>query len=104
MFSSIGLVKSLLIKDSDKLDSLISVNPNANLILEEDPQYDNLIYNRANDEFDICCRAKQPEATEPKMPNIPEYHTENFSNGLNQIEISSFLIMFGSFFEVLRSL
>ncbi len=70
---------------ADKLDSLISVNPNANLILEEDPQYDNLVYNKANDEFDICCRAKKPEPSTPKTPNIPKYHKEDFSNGLKTI-------------------
>ena len=69
----------------DELDSLISVNPNANLILEEDPQYGNLVYNKANDEFDICCRAKQPEPSNPKTPNIPKYHQQDFSNGLKAI-------------------
>ncbi|MEE2699955.1 MAG: pitrilysin family protein [Bacteroidota bacterium] len=69
----------------DKLDSIISINPNSSLILEEDPQYDNLVYSRASGEFDICCRAKMPEATEPKTPNIPDYHKETFSNGLKTI-------------------
>ena len=69
----------------DKLDSLISVNPNANLILEEDPKYDNLVYTKASDEFDICCRATQPEPSNPKTPNIPKYHQEDFSNGLKTI-------------------
>jgi zinc protease len=74
--------KSPFVKE---LDSLISRNPNANLILKEDPQYDNLIYNKSNSEFDACCRHTQPEATAPKTPKIPEFHKESFENGLKTI-------------------
>ena len=74
--------KSPFVKE---LDSLISRNPNANLILKEDPQYDNLIYNKSNSEFDACCRHTQPEATAPKTPKIPEFHKESFDNGLKTI-------------------
>ena len=74
--------KSPFVKE---LDSLISRNPNADLILKEDPQYDNLIYNKASSEFDACCRHTQPEPAAPKTPKIPEYHIENFDNGLKTI-------------------
>ena len=74
--------KSPFVKE---LDSLISRNPNADLILKEDPQYDNLIYNKANSEFDACCRHTQPEPAAPKTPKIPEFYKENFSNGLKTI-------------------
>jgi zinc protease len=74
--------KSPFVKE---LDSLISRNPNANLILKEDPQYDNLIYNKSNSEFDACCRHTQPEASAPKTPKIPEFHKESFENGLKTI-------------------
>jgi len=74
--------KSPFVKE---LDSLISRNPNADLILKEDPQYDNLIYNKASSEFDACCRHTQPEPAAPKTPKIPEYHKENFDNGLKTI-------------------
>ena len=74
--------KSPFVKE---LDSLISRNPNANLILKEDPQYDNLIYNKSNSEFDACCRHTQPEATAPKTPKIPKFHKESFDNGLKTI-------------------
>ena len=74
--------KSPFVKE---LDSLISRNPNANLILKEDPQYDNLIYNKSNSEFDACCRHTQPDATAPKTPKIPEFHKESFDNGLKTI-------------------
>ena len=74
--------KSPFVKE---LDSLISRNPNANLILKEDPQYDNLIYKKSNSEFDACCRHTQPEASAPKTPKIPEFHKESFENGLKTI-------------------
>ena len=48
--------KSPFVKE---LDSIISVNPNANLILEDDPQYQGLVYNRPVDDFD---RTIQPTA------------------------------------------
>ena len=74
--------KSPFVKE---LDSLISRNPNANLILEEDPQYDNLVYNKSNSEFDACCRHTQPEPATPKTPKIPDFYKENFDNGLKTI-------------------
>ena len=74
--------KSPFVKE---LDTIISRNPNADLILKEDPQYENLIYNKPNSEFDLCCRDKQPEPTEPRTPVIPEFHKENFNNGLKTI-------------------
>ena len=74
--------KSPFVKE---LDSLISVNPNANLILEEDPQYNNLVYNKSNSEFDVCCRHTQPQPSKPKTPKIPEFYKQNFNNGLKTI-------------------
>ena len=74
--------KSPFVKE---LDSLISKNPNADLILKEDPQYSNLIYNKANSEYDKCCRDKQPQPSAPRTPVIPDFHKENFNNGLKTI-------------------
>ena len=71
--------KSPFVKE---LDSLISRNPNSNLLLEEDPQYENLVYNKAVDNFD---RSIQPSPSKPKTPTIPEYYKEDFSNGLKTI-------------------
>ena len=71
--------KSPFVKE---LDSLISRNPNANLFLDEDPQYENLVYNKAIDNFD---RSIQPIPSKPKTPVIPEYYKDNFSNGLKTI-------------------
>ena len=45
--------KSPFVKE---IDSLVSINPNADLILKEDPQYSNLTYNKANSEYDLCCK------------------------------------------------
>ena len=70
----------------EKLDSLISVNPNANLILKEDPQYVGLEYKRPEDSFD---RNIQPKANNPKAPKVPNYYKENFSNGLKIIGTKS---------------
>ncbi|SVC98220.1 uncharacterized protein METZ01_LOCUS351074, partial [marine metagenome] len=70
----------------EKLDSLISVNPNADLILKEDPQYVGLEYNRPEDSFD---RNIQPKANNPKAPKVPNYYRENFSNGLKIIGTKS---------------
>ena len=71
--------KSPFVKE---LDSLISRNPNSNLLLDEDPQYENLVYNKAVDNFD---RSIQPSPSKPKTPTIPEYYKEDFSNGLKTI-------------------
>ena len=74
--------KSPFVKE---IDSLVSINPNADLILKEDPQYSNLTYNKANSEYDLCCRNKQPEPSEPRTPVIPDFHKEKFDNGLKTI-------------------
>ncbi len=70
----------------EKLDSLISINPNANLILKEDPQYVGLEYNRPEDSFD---RNIQPKAAKPKPTQVPNYYKEDFSNGLKIIGTKS---------------
>ena len=70
----------------EKLDSLISVNPNANLILKEDPQYIGLEYKRPEDSFD---RNIQPKAANPKPPRVPSYYKEDFANGLKIIGTKS---------------
>jgi zinc protease len=66
----------------EKLDSMISMNPNANLILKEDPQYVGLVYNRPEDSFD---RNIQPKAAPAKAPTVPDYYKETFDNGLKII-------------------
>ena len=71
--------KSPFVKE---IDSLISRNPNANLFLDEDPQYENLVYNKAVDNFD---RSIQPTPSKPKTPIIPKYYKDDFSNGLKTI-------------------
>jgi zinc protease len=71
--------KSPFVKE---LDSIISVNPNANLILKEDPQYENLVYKRPEDGFE---RSVQPKAGIPKAPKVPEYYKTSFENGLKVI-------------------
>jgi len=70
---------------TNESDSIISKNPNANLILKNDPEYNNLIYNKANSEFDVCCRSVQPKPTISKTPKIPQFYKENFENGLKTI-------------------
>ena len=64
---------------------MISKNPNADLILKEDPQYSNLTYIKASSEYDKCCRDKQPQPSAPRTPVIPEFYKENFNNGLKTI-------------------
>ena len=70
---------------SDEELVLESYNPNSDLILKEDPQYKNLVYNKSETEFDICCRATEPQADAPKAPKIPKYYTSNFNNGIKLI-------------------
>ena len=70
----------------DKLDSMVSINPNADLILKEDPQYLGLEYNRPIDSFD---RNKQPDPTSAKPSVVPNYHKETFDNGLKIITTNS---------------
>jgi len=71
--------KSPFVKE---LDSMISVNPNAGLILKEDPQYQGLVYNRPEDSFE---RSVQPTAGLPETPQVPEYYKTIFSNGVKVI-------------------
>ena len=71
--------KSPFVKE---LDSMISVNPNAGLILKEDPQYQGLVYNRPEDSFE---RSVQPTAGLPKTIQVPEYYKTTFSNGVKVI-------------------
>ena len=66
----------------EKLDSLISVNPNISLLLKEDPQYVGLVYNRPEDSFD---RNIQPKPAPVKAPTVPSYYKETFENGLKII-------------------
>ncbi len=63
----------------EKLDSMVSINPNADLILKEDPQYVGLEYNRPQDSFD---RNIQPKAGPAKTSVVPDYYIEEFNNGL----------------------
>lgn len=70
----------------DKLDSIISINPNANLILTEDPKYLDLEYNRPKDSFD---RNIQPKPSLAKPPVVPSYFKEIFDNGLKVIGTNS---------------
>tara|TARA_B110000008_G_scaffold239784_1_gene246702 strand:- start:18318 stop:21176 length:2859 start_codon:yes stop_codon:yes gene_type:complete len=71
--------KSPFVKE---LDSIISINPNANLMLKEDPQYQGLVYNRPVDDFD---RTVQPTAGAPKAPQVPKYYKTIFDNGIHVI-------------------
>ena len=66
---------------SEKL-KLESFNPNANLILKDDPQYNGLVYNRSVDNFD---RSIQPIPGKPKSPRIPSYYKHEFENGISLI-------------------
>tara|TARA_B100001250_G_scaffold151958_1_gene130422 strand:- start:8527 stop:11373 length:2847 start_codon:yes stop_codon:yes gene_type:complete len=70
----------------EKLDSMISVNPNINLILDEDPQYVGLEYKRPVDSFD---RSIQPKPAPSKPSVVPEYYKVNFENGLKIIGTQS---------------
>ena len=70
---------------SDEELVLESFNPNSNLILKEDPQYKGLVYNKAESEYDICCRAEQPEPKAPKATKVPDYYTSEFKNGIKII-------------------
>ena len=70
----------------EKLDSMISINPNSKLILEEDPQYQGLIYNRPNDSFN---RSIQPKPSSSKPAIIPDYYEETLKNGLKIIGTKS---------------
>ena len=70
----------------EKLDSMVSINPNIRLVLEEDPQYVGLEYKRPVDSFD---RSIQPKPAPAKASVVPEYYKENFDNGLKIIGTKS---------------
>lgn len=70
----------------EKLDSMVSVNPNISLILDEDPQYVGLEYKRPEDSFD---RSIQPKPAPAKASVVPDYYKEEFDNGLKIIGTQS---------------
>jgi zinc protease len=70
----------------EKLDSMVSINPNISLILKEDPQYVGLVYNRPEDSFD---RSVQPKPSPAKPSVVPDYYKETFDNGLKVIGTQS---------------
>ena len=70
----------------EKLDSMVSINPNIRLVLEEDPQYVGLEYKRPVDSFD---RSLQPMPAPAKASVVPDYYKENFVNGLKVIGTKS---------------
>ena len=70
----------------EKLDSMVSVNPNISLILDEDPQYVGLEYKRPEDSFD---RSIQPKPAPAKASVVPDYYQEEFDNGLKIIGTQS---------------
>ena len=70
----------------EKLDTIISVNPNISMILDIDPQYVGLEYNRPVDSFD---RNIQPKPAKAKAPKVPEYYKQTLSNGIKIIGTES---------------
>ncbi len=70
----------------EKLDTMISVNPNIDLILKEEPQYLGLKYNRPVDIFD---RSIQPLPKTAKPSVVPNYYKYKFDNGLKIIGTKS---------------
>jgi zinc protease len=70
----------------EKLDSMVSINPNIRLVLEEDPQYVGLAYKRPVDSFD---RGIQPKPAPAKASVVPDYYKKNFDNGLKIIGTKS---------------
>ena len=70
----------------EKLDSMVSINPNIKLVLEEDPQYKGLEYKRPVDSFD---RSIQPKPAPAKASVVPDYYKETFANGLKVIGTQS---------------
>jgi len=70
----------------EKLDSMVSINPNISLILAEDPQYVGLEYNRPEDSFN---RSIQPKPAPAKASVVPNYYKEIFDNGLKLIGTKS---------------
>ena len=59
-----------------------SFNPNANVKVEDDPEYANLKYVKAVDSFD---RSVRPKPGTPKPAIIPESYTSNLANGIKII-------------------
>ena len=70
----------------EKLDTIISVNPNISMILDVDPQYVGLEYKRPVDSFD---RSIQPKPAKAKAPKVPEYYKQTLSNGIKIIGTES---------------
>jgi zinc protease len=60
-------------------DTVKSFNPYASMQLGADPEYANLKYNKATDNFD---RAIHPISSASKTPKVPEYYTHDMKNGL----------------------
>ena len=67
-------------------DSLVSFNPNANLILSEDLSAPDYTYIKGKDDFD---RSIQPIAGNSKAPTVPEYYNATLSNGIDIIGTES---------------
>ena len=70
----------------EELDSMVSINPNIDLILKEDPQYVGLEYKKPIDEFD---RNIQPKPAPAKPSVVPVYYKETLDNGLKIIGTKS---------------
>ena len=73
-----------------KKDSLVSFNPNANLILSEDLSAPDYTYVKGKDDFD---RSIQPTPGNSKAPTVPEYYNATLSNGITSSEVTSPLIV-----------
>ncbi len=59
-----------------------SFNPNANVKLEDDPQYANLTYKKAKDDFD---RSKRPVPGPSVSAVVPKYYKQDMDNGIKLI-------------------
>ena len=70
----------------EELDSMVSINPNIDLILKEDPQYVGLEYKKPIDEFD---RNIQPKPAPAKPSVVPVYYKQTLDNGLKIIGTKS---------------
>jgi zinc protease len=66
---------------SDK-DSVKSNNPNAGMVLKEEPEYAGLTFVPLSDTPD---RWKKPDPQAPKVAKVPEYYTSQLKNGLKII-------------------
>ena len=64
-------------------DTLISYNPYMPVVLEEDPQYQDLAYNRPLDS-EVDRKNPKPIASAKEIV-MPEYYTDSFENGLKII-------------------